>query len=394
MTKKERTYEEFVEEQPLFSKVVSKDSWDYLTGSNEKTTGLLSEEWKKNIRRNKKFFRKHGGVAKDLIGMGKNRAVIAVGAGASFNKNCDVLKRTCDIDGLRSWESRHYIILASNHQFKPLLKMGIIPDFVMCVDSSDKLYDQMCTDIPEIGQHTILITGVHASYKVNKGWDKQGRDIRFYIPTSAGIREAFEEVMGKNAEPNILQTGGNVLNSAWALSLKFFQSSVFMCVGNDLSYELDEDPDIQRAKYYADGDYSTNAPGTGSGRDEASGHKVWQGFSYHKSPVLNADGKPIYNIEIDLVGTTNTLWVYKIWVEGQCALNLFKLPFHFYNCSEGGICGVLCKDDSIEGREKDENWFLLDEVCKRYHTRRLEDAVAEFSSAKESMHESKMSTMR
>ena len=381
----EKTYEDFVAEQPLLGSVVTKASWDYLTGSNEKTVNLFIPEWSKNIRKNKKFYRKHGSVAKDMIGMGKNRAVIAVGAGSSFNKNCDILKRTHDIDSLRRWDDRHYVVVASNHQYKPLLNMGIIPDFVMSVDASDVIYDQLCTDIPEDGQHTILLAGVHMSPKVLKEWDRQGRDIRFYVSSSKGLREVFEEAMGRNAEPHILHTGGNVLNSVWTLALKYFQSSVFMCVGNDLSYELNKDPDVQRAKYYADGDYSTNAEVTGTGRDEAKGHKVWQGFSYHKSPILDAGGKPVYNIEIEPVGTTQTLWVYKVWIEGQVAINQYVRPFHYYNCSEGGILGVLCKDDNADEREKEENWFLLDEICNRYHTARLEDAVNEFSRVKEKM---------
>ena len=35
------------------------------------------------------------------------------------------------------------------------------------------------------------------------------------------------------------------------------------------------------------------------------------------------------------------------------------------------------------GREKEENWFLLDEVCKQYHTTTLEYAANQFVAAKE-----------
>jgi len=381
----EKSYEDFVEEQPLLGEVVTKKSWEYLAGSNEQTVGLFIEGWSENIRKNKKYFRKHGSVAKDLIGIGKNRAVIAVGAGPSFKKNAEVLRRTIEIDGMRKWEDRHYVVVASNHQFKPLLNMGIIPDFVMSVDYSDVVYDQLNTDIPDHGQHTIFLTGPHTSPKVIKEWDRQGRDIRFYLSSSKGLREVFEEAMGRNAEPHIFHTGGNVLNSIWALALKFFQSSVYMCVGNDLSYPLHEDPDVQRANYYADGDYSTNAEVTGTGRDEAKGHKMWMGFEYAKSAILDANGNPIYSIELEPVGTTNTLWVYKTWIEGQIALNQNIRPFHYYNCSEGGILGVMSKSEDKEDRENDDNWFMLDSVCKRYHTMKLEDAVYQFSSAKESM---------
>jgi hypothetical protein len=390
MTKKqdvgEKSYEEFVKEQPLLEKVVTKTSWDYLDGSNKGTVNLFIDGWSANIRKNKKYFRRHGSIAKDLIGIGKNRAVIAVGAGASFNKNAEFLRRTIELDTTRRWEDRHYVVVACNHQFKPLLELGIIPDFVMSVDYSDVIYDQLNTDIPEHGQHTILLTGPHTSPKVIKEWDRQGRDIRFYLSSSDGIKEAFEESMGRSAEPHMFHTGGNVLNSIWALALKFFGSSVYMCVGNDLSYELNENPDVQRSKYYADGDYSTNAEVTGTGRDEAKGHKMWMGFQYTKSPVLDANGNPQYTVEIEPVGTSKTLWVYKTWIEGQVALNQYVRPFHYYNCSEGGILGVMSKSEIPEVRGDADNWFLLDDICKRYHTKRLEDAVEEFSSAKEAMN--------
>jgi hypothetical protein len=48
-------------------------------------------------------------------------------------------------DGVKSWFDRNFIILASNHQLKPLLNMGIIPDFVMVADASDVVMDQLTT---------------------------------------------------------------------------------------------------------------------------------------------------------------------------------------------------------------------------------------------------------
>ena len=180
-----------------------------------------------------------------------------------------------------------------------------------------------------------------------------------------------------------IATGGNVLNTAWVIGQYYLHSSVFISLGNDLSYPLRKDPDDQRKLYYADGDYSTNAKVTGTGRDEAKDHKVWMGYKIEKSPIYTTKIEDRYNIEIEPTATTQTLWVYKTWIEGQVAANM-RVPksYHYYNCSEGGILGVLCKDDTIEGREKEENWFMLDEVCPRYHTMMFEDVIDMFVKAR------------
>ena len=74
--------------------------------------------------------------------MGFNKALIGVGAGQSFNKNKDILKKLTDWDGIKSWQDRNFVIMAANHQFKPLLKMGIIPVFVVVADASDVVMEQ------------------------------------------------------------------------------------------------------------------------------------------------------------------------------------------------------------------------------------------------------------
>jgi hypothetical protein len=382
----ELSYEQVIEKNPLIGKVIGKNSWDYVSGSNKFTVGFLKDLWVENIKENVKsrLWKKHRGVARDCIGMGLNKAVVAVGAGQSFNKNSHILKQVADLDGVRDWDDRNFIIIASNHQYKPLLRMGIIPDFVIAVDGSDVIYDQLCTDVPEIGRNTVFLAGLQCSNKVLKEWDKQGRAIRFFLPATQGLSEIFEKASGKKAAPHRIITGGNVLNTAWIIGQYWLNSSVYIALGNDLSYPLREDADEQRKLYYADGDYSTNAPDTGTGRDEASEHLAWMGFKIEKSPIYTTRVEDRYKIEIEPVGTTQTLWVYKTWIEGQVAVNM-RVPksYHYFNCSEGGILGVLCKDDTKEGRMKEENWFMMDEVCPRFHTTMFEDAINKFIMAKE-----------
>jgi len=158
-------------------------------------------------------------------------------------------------------------------------------------------------------------------------------------------------------------------------------------VGNDLSFPLKDTIKERRESYYADGDYTTNAKETGTGRDEAKSEKKWMGFTLGKRLVYTNDLKTQYDVSIEPIGTTQTLWVYKTWLESNVIGMQSKadIAYHYYNCTEGGIAGVMCKDDSDEGLPVEENWFLMDEVCKRWHTRTLKDAVSEFLKAKDMM---------
>lgn len=381
-----KTYEEIIEMHPKFKDVFTKNTWDYLKESDEGTVGKLGSEWIENISKNinSKRFKRHGSI-KECIGFGKNKAIVAIGAGKSLEKNIDTLKWVHDIDGVRDFDKRDFIFIASNHMFRPLLEKNIMPDFVFLADSSDVVMDQLTKDIPESGRNCVLLAGLHCSPRVLKKWEKQGRDIRFYITGSKGLPEKYKELTGKDALDIIVPQGGNVLNCIWTCSIKFFKSTVYMSLGNDLSYEYSDDVELRRNNYYVDGDYSTNSDVTGTGRDEAKDKNAWMGFSLSRSNIISLDASIRYNIELNPVSSTGTLWVYKTWIESNVLAadknNVIKSTY--FNCTEGGISGVLCKDDTVEGRDDISNWILLDSICKRWRTRMFVDAISEFLKAKE-----------
>ncbi|OFW61320.1 MAG: hypothetical protein A2W01_11235 [Candidatus Solincola sediminis] len=381
-------YEEMLEKHPEFAGVISKKNWDFIGHSDGRTLEFFQNQWvenaKKNIRRG--WWKKFGPARKDCFKLGWNKAIIGIGAGASFNKNKHVLKQIIDHDGVKDFQERNFLTIASNHMFKPLLKMGIIPDFVMVADASDVVLDQLTNEVPAEGQNTILLAGIHCSPRLIKRWARQGREIRFYLTTSQGIPEAFEEATGQNAKDFMILQGGNVINSAWSIGMMVFRSSVFMAVGNDLSFPLKSNVEENRKAYYADGDYTTNAAKTGTGRDEASSQKMWMGFNLRRQSLIMLDTNKRYAIGIEPVGTSHTLWVYKTWLEANVLGNSKgNIPYHYFNCSEGGIAGVMCRDDSDEGLNNQSNWFMMDEISPRWHTRMLEDAVGEFLKAKDAM---------
>lgn len=383
-----KDYDVLLKEHPEFEGVISRKNWEFVGYSDKGTVGFLKKVWEKNIKQNieNKLWKKHRGLYDDCRGIGLNKACVGVGAGQCFNKNKDFLKKLVEVDGVKSWRDRNFIFIASNHQFKPLLNMGIIPDFVVVADASDVVLDQLTKDIPAEAQNCILIAGLHCSPKVLKRWYKQGRAIRFYLPHTVGLDDVFRKEAGEDPQPHIILQGGNVLNSSWSIGLKYFHSSVFFALGNDLSYPVKKTIEEQRVSYYADGDYSSNAKETGTGRDEAGASKRWMGFKLIPRKIYTGKLHESYDVQLDVVGTTQTLWVYKTWLESNIFGNERSgRSYHYYNCTEGGIAGVMCKDDSDEGLNDESNWFLMDDVCKRWHTTTLKDAAEKFMRAKEAM---------
>jgi hypothetical protein len=193
--------------------------------------------------------------------------------------------------------------------------------------------------------------------------------------------DEFRKVTKQNPEPHSMLIGGNVLNCMFLLSLAALGSSSFMALGNDLSYSLDKDVEKRRETYYADGDYQTTQ--MQEGRDEAKNAYKWMGFKISRPLIYT--GKGSYSIELDLVGTTHNLWVYKTWIEAWAMANMNRtgLRWHYYNCSEGGMLGVMSR--AAGKQSKDSDWYMIDEVCPRWHTMMFEDAVRQFQLAKEVM---------
>ncbi len=337
------TYEKALEINENMDKVISKTIWDFIEKSDDFTTNYFKNMWRRNIRRNlKKHFDKQGPVS-DLKYFGENKAVIGIGAGPSINKNIDVLKALSLEDGTRPLHEQDFVFITSNHQFKPCLQKGIIPHFVIISDAGKQLINQLCTDIPKNGQHTILLASLHCNRHIINEWVNQGRRIKFFLGSSEDLKELFEKETKEPIETVGVVQGGNVMNSMWTLSSTHLRSSVFMSVGNDLSFPRGNTLEEQRKKYYADGQYTENIQ---SKRDEARNRVDWMGFEFYDN-VLSASGQPL--IKLLPVRTTSQFMVYKNWVESAVGMNAGrKQSFKYYNCSEGGILGVKCKVEAGE----------------------------------------------
>jgi hypothetical protein len=399
------TYDAILKQNPKIAQFFREQEWDVMQKSNSQVLELLGDLWTKNLHDNlESLFDLHGTIKDGCWGQGQNRALIGIGAGPTFNKNKDQLAELCWLDAKAEAEmgDHPFVFVASNHQFKPCLELGIIPHFVVLCDGSDVVFDQLCVDIPDKAKGCVLLCPLRSSNRVLKEWTKQGRSIKFYMGENPEMIDIFTDKMGYHPRDRgyTLTHGGNVLNQMFLLGLRYLKSTVFMCVGNDLSYEYDTDLDKRRNTYYADGDYSTNL---GTGRDEAKRCFPWMGYTLEESILCQGE----YMVKFEPRMTTGQLMLYKMWVENQVAVQeTWSKPIHYYNCTEGGILGVASRGggalhwdeekqrymlnmaDQVEKFNDRDNWFLVDEVLpKRWHTTTLEKAAAGFLFARTKLRE-------
>jgi len=375
------TYEELAEKAPLAAELIGETVWNGVNAVNTKTTDSLGGMWNENLERNltASYFDKQM-RANELQGLSTNKAVIAVGAGPSLKKNEDVLKELSDICVMQHLDAQPFIIIASNHMYKPLLEKKIYPHFVMLIDGGDAVYDQLCIDVPR-DDKTILLAPLQIHPRVAENWIKQGRPLVWCNSLDEDKMEIYRKHTGDDPEKIALEFGGNVLNCMWAASLRFLKSRVFMCVGNDLCFPRKKSLKDRRRGYYATGDYEINIKNL---RDEARSEFAWMGFNLKRSSIVDST-----YVDLEVVNMSHTLFTYKIWLEAQVLINAdAPISWHYYNCTEGGALGVMSKSESSEEMAKDENWYLLDShplVGRRYHTRKLEDAAWQFLQAKEAV---------
>jgi len=372
------SFEALRQENELVDKVMTPEMAAFMFDNNKFTVSNLEPQWNANMRKNIKFYNKHGSILDSFGGFGKNKAVIGVGAGPSFNINRDVLKEIYNYNLMFPLEEQPFIIIASNKQFKPLLEMGVYPHMTILIDAGDALYPQLCEGIPDHAKKSILIAGLHASPKIIEQWDKQGGEICFYLIGGDKNKEYFEKKTGQDAELVRIQQGGNVLNTLWILAYRYLHSTVFIAVGNDMAFSYSKNKAQRRKSFYADGDYILNIKNL---RDEAKEELGWPGFHNLQQSDI-APNTILYDLEP--MGTSKLLWIYKLWMETQIVVWSDQKPFHYYNCSESGILGVLAREYKAGKYMGDkDNWYLMDEVIpKRWHTRTLKQAFQEFVEAK------------
>jgi len=110
------TYDKYIEQYPNVKNVVTRESFEFMHDMGEFSQNLYDELWEDNRVENvKSILPKHGTLWDKLKNFGKNKAVIFIGAGPSFNINKDVLKDLFLYNNQFSANEMPFIFMASNH---------------------------------------------------------------------------------------------------------------------------------------------------------------------------------------------------------------------------------------------------------------------------------------
>jgi hypothetical protein len=374
-TKDIKSYEDLLAESDLVKEIISPEMAAAVFASSEGTVKNLIPLWKENTRKNLGLYKKHGSLRSAFHGFCSNKAIIAVGAGPSFNKNKEVLKEIYKINLQYPLDKQPFFIVSSNKQLKPLLDLGIFPHATILIDAGDALYPQLCNDMPSWARQSILITGMHTSHKILKKWDKHGGLISFFLIGDDDQKKWFEKETGDEADYVWISQGGNVMNTLWILANRVFNTQVFIMVGNDLCFKYSTDKEERAKSFYADGDYRLNILNK---RDEAKDNFGWMGFNLKSSAI---DPSRLM-MDLELVGMSRQLWLYKTWLEVQSTLLSTKHKFHIFNASEAGVCGMIARKHDSASMVKKENWFLIDDVHPKWTTTTLARACQKYLEAR------------
>jgi len=372
-------YKELREGYDKLGLVLPQNVYDHIQNVDEKTQKFFEKRWRDNIKANiKHHLPKHGWINDGYADLGRDKAVIAVGAGSSLKHNEHIIADLMAEDGVKDWEEQAFITIVSNHHLRKAFEQ-YIPHFAIIGDASDKLGEQL--DVGKDAKHTTLIAMLVVDPDVIDRWPGPVKFITGKNPT------ALEELEKVNGEPydtgRCVGGAGNVLNLSFFIAIGLFRSPAWMCVGNDLSYPYVEDLEERRAGFYADGDYSHEIA---TKRDEAKNNFAWMGFEFPQDQIIISN---VNYVDFKLFGTSSQLFVYKSWLESSAIMSWQKgAKFKIYNCSEQGILGMVLKEEVQEPEMYDEkfntnNWYLLDELFRnKWRTYRLEKAIEEFINAR------------
>ena len=262
--------------------------YQFISWGNQRDGQGLSELWHKNIRENIAHWDAHptefAGTLKDLPDH-ENDCIIFVGASP-------ILKRS--VKYLKNLDPR-FKIVATNSSIKYLVDHGVIPHYCVLLDGNVGKWTPEWIEIREKCKDVVGLFAVAAAPDAIKEWG--GKFIVIpYRYEDKEIRKLVEHRYGRRYPVS----GGNGFSSAIALFVQFTKATMFLLVGNELSF---------KKNYYVHG-------------------------------KAISDGKPCY-FATDVFGkkvrTLSPLYEYKIWLDNfiQCLAG----THYFCNCSEG-ILGV------------------------------------------------------
>ncbi len=269
----------------------------------------FNDLWKRNVEANFPIIATSQGVQK-LKNKFKKLPAIVVGAGPSLDKNIQHLARV----------QEKALIIAADAALKPLLRHGIRPPLVVCLDPQEDIA-KFFTGVSHDGMTLVAPTIVHP--RILDIWE--GKVIFFNkfapdIPLLTEIQNALPKI-------GVLTPGGTVLSIAYDLA---FQSGAdpIIFVGQDLSYE--------NKIIYA--------------RGGETGNQSWETLCRDQSENI------VYETDIrgQKIPTLKSMSVTKQWFHWAFTTWKRNSRLTIYNCSEGGILTDHCQ------------WISLQEAIYKY----------------------------
>lgn len=188
------------------------------------TQNILTESnfvylWTKNFLYNSVNFHKYPIINFKKINQGENIAIIA-GAGPSLNADMKTLKGKRD----------NFTLFATDTAIKPLLKSGIIPDFIMSLDGQHYSLDDFTSNILE--NSTIICDLI--SYP---GIARNFKNLNYSVSENFydSIIKHFFDYENANLDDFKLELSGTVSDFALKCAIKLGFKNIFFS-GLDLSY--------------------------------------------------------------------------------------------------------------------------------------------------------------
>lgn len=240
--------------------------------------------WENNCRKNLKWLDESkdkvvGSI--DYMLKHEGQAIVFVGMGPSIKKSVKYLKNL----------DERFVIVATNSSAKYLLDRGVKPHYVIALDGKPGSWTL------NLGKRAKDIIGIFSTTVENSALDEWPGKI-MVVPYAIGpksLKRKIEEKYGQS-----FPGGGNAINGAVLIFTYKTASTIFLFVGNELSFNN---------RYYAD-------------RENVHDKET-------KFFAKDVNGKK--------VRTQFPLWEYKVWLENLASMLYGE--YWFCNCSEG-ILGV------------------------------------------------------
>ena len=265
--------DDFTDEQRLASEYIG-------DAQNEITVQGRSEAWKENLIANRPFFSKGN---PDLTGL----TTYIVCAGPSLEKNVGELGNV----------SERGAILCVDAAFRFLMSSGIVPEFCMSIDGSEKIVEMVrgC----DTSNTTLICTPT-----INPSVVSEWKGPKFFVTTYApgpveqkrqnhyhltrivkakhDLKEGDSLILDQDYEVEFsglsvtVSCGGNVSTAAHHFALQYLKSQQVVFVGQDLSWRYSEHHYAGREH----GDHSVRQSRMGGEHVDVNGEKVLTNLSF------------------------------------------------------------------------------------------------------------------